>query len=41
MALHHQWKMAETMGPLTEGLGGSLGGLGDSISGLDLPSLGL
>ena len=32
---------AETMGPLTEGLGGSLGGLGDSISGLDLPSLGL
>ena len=32
---------AETMGPLTEGLGGTLGGLGDSISGLDLPSLGL
>jgi nucleoid-associated protein EbfC len=32
---------ADTMGPLTEGLGGSLGGLGDSISGLDLPSLGL
>ena len=30
---------ADTMGPLTEGLGGSLGGLGDSISGLDLPSL--
>ena len=32
---------AETMGPLTEGLGGSLGGVGDSNSGLDLPSLGL
>ena len=32
---------AETMGPLTEGLGGRLSGLGDSASGLDLPSLGL